>query len=176
MVRVLRPGLLMAALAVLSACASAPTPYGPMAAGQGGYSDEPLDGARYRVTFEGNAATPFERVRQYMVYRAAEVALEAGYTHFVLDSGAVADTVKTVQVDELLENRPSMTYAHNIYGYIISYEPFAPPTGQVRSDQFRVSADITLLRAPPGSAPPVLDAAEVLAVLEPVVRRRPAAP
>ena len=73
----------MLALA-LSACA-APTPYGPLSAGDGyGHSDQRIEGNRFRVTFAGNAATPGEAVRDYLLYRAAELTLEKGADYFVI--------------------------------------------------------------------------------------------
>ena len=73
----------MLALA-LSACA-APTPYGPLAVGDGyGYSAQRIEGNRFRVTFAGNAATPREVVRDYLLYRAAELTLEEGADYFII--------------------------------------------------------------------------------------------
>ena len=46
------------------------------------YSSSPN---RYRVTFTGNSATEREDVENYLLRRAAEVTLAAGYTHFVFD-------------------------------------------------------------------------------------------
>jgi len=161
---------------LVGACQTHPTAYGPDHSGAGGYTQEQLAPDRYVVGFRGNAETSFERVRQSMVYRAAELTLEQGYSHFRLVSGAVADDVKTIAVDELLERRQSLTYAHNIYGYIASYEPFAPPNGVSRADRFDVSAEIEMTVGDPGSRLPYLDALEVLDALGPVVRERGVAP
>ena len=78
----------MLALA-LSACA-APTPYGPLATGDGyGHSEQRIEGTRFRVTFAGNAATPREVVRDYLLYRAAELTLEQGADYFVITTSSM---------------------------------------------------------------------------------------
>ena len=50
-----------------------------------GYTDLQLSPNRYRVTFSGNSATRREDVENYLLRRAAEVTLAAGYTHFAFD-------------------------------------------------------------------------------------------
>ena len=77
---------LIAAARVLAACATGPTyrPRGPNEAV--GYSDLRLTENRFRVTFTGGVNTRREQVEDYLMRRAAEVTLEAGYTHFVFDA------------------------------------------------------------------------------------------
>jgi hypothetical protein len=69
--------------AVLSACVT-PTPYQPAPPRGFGYSEERLDGNKYRVSFRGNAQTPRETVEDYLLYRAAELTLQNGFTHFIV--------------------------------------------------------------------------------------------
>src|SRR5262249_13434832 len=75
----------MAGLLMLSACASGPIyrPRGPD--GAVGYSDEHIAGNRYRISFSGNYSTKREEVDDFMLRRAAEVTLQAGFTHFDFD-------------------------------------------------------------------------------------------
>jgi hypothetical protein len=76
-----------AALAVMlvAACQTGPV-YKPRAPGETvGYTDLQLSPNRYRVTFSANSATKREDVENYLLRRAAEVTLAAGYTHFVFD-------------------------------------------------------------------------------------------
>ncbi len=47
-----------------------------------GYSEERLDQNKFRVTFRGNSLTPRETVEDYLLYRAAELTLQNGFTHF----------------------------------------------------------------------------------------------
>lgn len=71
-------------LLVLSGCASGPTLYQqrPHVSGHG-FSDQALESDRVRVTFSGNSFTPRETVENYLLYRAAEVAVERGYRYFL---------------------------------------------------------------------------------------------
>jgi hypothetical protein len=74
------------ALVLLAACETGPV-YKPRAPGEVvGYTDQQLTPNRYRVTFSGSNATEREDVENYLLRRAAEVTLAAGYTHFVFDA------------------------------------------------------------------------------------------
>jgi hypothetical protein len=48
----------------------------------GGYSDTQLGPDIFRVSFRGNAYTEPERVQDFALLHAAELALSHGYTHF----------------------------------------------------------------------------------------------
>jgi hypothetical protein len=55
----------------------------------GGYSDTQLAPDVFRVTFRGNAYTEPERVQDFALLHAAELALSHGYTHFgILSAGS----------------------------------------------------------------------------------------
>jgi hypothetical protein len=57
----------------------------------GGYSDAELAPDVFRVTFRGNGYTEPERVQDFALLHAAELALSHGYTHFgILSSGSGA--------------------------------------------------------------------------------------
>jgi hypothetical protein len=71
------------ALLALAGCAASPTPYQPAANGYG-FSQQQIEGNRYRVTFAGNGDTSLDTVRNYMLYRAAEVTVESGHDYFVV--------------------------------------------------------------------------------------------
>ena len=69
--------------AVLAACATTPTLYGPQAGPRtAGYSEYRLEAGRYRVTFQGNPGAPVNQVSDYALLRAAELALRDGYDWF----------------------------------------------------------------------------------------------
>ncbi|MFN3805867.1 CC0125/CC1285 family lipoprotein [Asticcacaulis sp.] len=75
-------------LVTLAACAT-PTPYQPVTGDPAsslarGYSDQRIEANRYRLKFSGNSSTSRETVEDYMLYRAAELALENGYDWFSL--------------------------------------------------------------------------------------------
>ena len=76
-----RLGVVALATLALAACAASPTPYqvvGP----EGGYDDQQLETNRYRVVFDGNAATPRGTVEDFALYRAAELTLQTGHDYF----------------------------------------------------------------------------------------------
>lgn len=77
---------ILAGAALVSACATA-TPYRP-ATGSGfnrtGFSDQRIEGDRYRVQFAGNSFTARETVERYLLFRAAELTLSTGNDHFTL--------------------------------------------------------------------------------------------
>ncbi|MGE0652124.1 MAG: hypothetical protein AB7P12_10280 [Alphaproteobacteria bacterium] len=81
-VRTFLGGFMVLAALGLGACVG-PTPYAPATDGYG-YSEQSIEGDRYRVTFSGNSATPRETVENYLLYRAAEVTLERGHQHFIV--------------------------------------------------------------------------------------------
>ncbi|MEM7026390.1 MAG: hypothetical protein AAF637_28000, partial [Pseudomonadota bacterium] len=68
---------------LLAACAADPTPYQPNTSGYG-FSQQQIEGNRYRVTFSGNSSTSLDTVRNYMLYRAAETTLESGNDYFIV--------------------------------------------------------------------------------------------
>jgi hypothetical protein len=75
----------MLALTLLAACETGPV-YKPRGPGERvGYTDLQLSPNRYRVTFSASSATKREDVENFLLRRAAEVTLAAGYTHFVFD-------------------------------------------------------------------------------------------
>ncbi len=75
--------ILVLAVSILSACVS-PTPYQPAPPRGFGFSEERLDQNRYRVMFRGNSLTKRETVEDYLLYRAAELTLQNGFSHFIL--------------------------------------------------------------------------------------------
>jgi len=82
--RTLAQAAVAAALIVfLAACVGA-TPYQPAPPRGFGYSEERLDQNKFRVTFRGNAQTPRETVEDYLLYRAAELTLQNGFSHFLI--------------------------------------------------------------------------------------------
>jgi hypothetical protein len=82
----LRLSAVAAAALLLAACVSPATYHPRDARGGTGYTDEQLAANRFRVTFTGNSATRRETVENYLLLRAAEVTLKAGYRYFVFDT------------------------------------------------------------------------------------------
>jgi len=75
--------ILAVAVVALSGCVT-PTPYQPAPPRGFGYSEERLDQNKFRVSFRGNAQTSRETVEDYLLYRAAELTLNNGFTHFIV--------------------------------------------------------------------------------------------
>ncbi len=51
----------------------------------GGYSDAQLSDNVFRVSFLGNGVTSYERASDFALLRASELALEHGYSYFVIE-------------------------------------------------------------------------------------------
>jgi len=72
----------------LAACSASPTPF-QVADGGGGYTDRQLDNGGYQVTFEGNGATPKKSVQEAVLFRAAQVTIQAETKYFKVLSNTV---------------------------------------------------------------------------------------
>ncbi|BFT30010.1 hypothetical protein D210916BOD24_11860 [Alteromonas sp. D210916BOD_24] len=73
----------------LSGCSStpvaAPTPYKSATSKAGyGYSSEKVQENEYKVLFKATDKTPADKVQQYALYRAAEIAQNQGYSHLTI--------------------------------------------------------------------------------------------
>ena len=160
-------GFIIAAALGVAACGT-PTAYQPASEGLG-YSEQPIEEDRYRVTFAGNTLTPRETVENYLLYRAAEVTVERGYDHFVV-------------VDEETE-RTTIYYStvtgfggyHGIHSFRRGY-PFGggsvgTATARPR-DRYTAFANILMRDGrKPSDDPNAYDAREVLERLEPTIIR-----
>lgn len=69
---------------VLAGCMTV-TPYGPAMEGGGfGFSEQQIETNRYSVSFNGNSSTSRQSVENYLLYRAAELTVEAGHDYFII--------------------------------------------------------------------------------------------
>ena len=79
-----------AAILLLSGCANTPATgpaYRAQASDDGaGYADQQISATRYRVSFSGNNQTTRGQVEDYLLRRAAEVTVQAGYNFFAFDN------------------------------------------------------------------------------------------
>lgn len=71
---------LLSALALLSACAGAPT-YGPASGSGPGYTDQVIETGRYRVTYRSRSV---EDAENGALRRAAELTVQNGFDHFTV--------------------------------------------------------------------------------------------
>jgi hypothetical protein len=165
--------------AALTGCETA-TPYQPLAKGSkvyGGFTDQRLDADHVRVSFHGNSLTSRSMVENYLLYRAAELTVQAG-----------ADWFETV--DHHTDKREH-AYVEPVgpwgYGYFHPYwTVWGPGYGRrgfwggpywdrgldVETVQrFDATADIVIGHGPKPHDPRAFDAREVLANLGPHIKR-----
>jgi hypothetical protein len=162
---------LAATVVALAGCVSQ-TPYqasGPDS--RHGYHEQQLAENRFRVSFSGNSATPRETVENYLLYRAAEVTLKQGYTHFVFAS---QDTEAKTHYRSTFDDWPrSGFYWHNWpwgsgFGASIGTGTSRPIT------RYTAYADVVLLSlGEAGSNPEAFDARSVLNSIGPYIRTNP---
>jgi hypothetical protein len=176
----------------LAACAT-PTPYQPRVAGKpysGGFSEQRIEGDRWRVTFAGNSLTSRETVESYLLFRAAEVTVQSGFDGFtIVDRATDRHTQTYVDPDPLYSPwygprfgywRPSWRYYGTGFGWR-SWDPFwgdpfwADRVDVRTVDRFEASAEIVMFhgRKDPGD-PRAFDARGVVDNLGPrIVRPTP---
>jgi hypothetical protein len=74
------------AVSVLAACSTIPPEYRPRPpGGTVGFDEDRLAPNRYRVEFSGSTTSSRQEVENRLAQRAAEVTLQSGYTHFVVN-------------------------------------------------------------------------------------------
>lgn len=156
----------------LAGCETA-TPYQPLRTSgdsAGGFSDQRLDADHYRVTFQGNTETSRERVETYMLYRAAELTVNAGADWFET-TDRHTDRDKTTYWDDWGPGygfwRPSWRY-WGPYGW----GGWGGWSGGVTTtvQKFQASVEITMGHGPKPDAR-ALDAREVMTNLSPKIER-----
>ncbi|MBO9711047.1 MAG: hypothetical protein J7521_22840 [Caulobacter sp.] len=179
----------VALAALLTACATA-TPYQPNIAGQkaqGGFSERRLESNRYQINFAGNSLTSRETVERYLLYRAAEVTVQAGYDWF-----ETADRRTDRQARAVIDDygygpgwgpygwggpygywRPAWRGYYG-GGYWGPWgDPFWGRQAEVRTiEKFQASAEILLHKGPkPAGDPRAYDAREIMTNLGPSIQR-----
>ena len=110
----------LAATAITLADCATITPYQPASkpGGFDGYSQTILENDRARISFGGNSLTDRGTVENYLLYRAAEMAVERGFDHFIL-----------VERDTEAETRINMSARSGLYDPYFRYSFFRPRYG-----------------------------------------------
>jgi len=106
---------------ILASCTTA-TPYQPATktGSYDGFSQTNIEKDRVRITFGGNSLTDRETVENYLLFRAAEIALEKNFDHFIL--------VKR-DVEEKKRIRTTTSSNSSIYDPYFGYSFFSPNFG-----------------------------------------------
>lgn len=164
----------------LTACAQS-TPYAPQSAsstqGTNGYSSQRLASDRFRVMFSGNRFTDRETVENYLLYRAAELTRQQGYTGFTVVRRDT-DANRTVDVDTYpaagVGAYSTFSPYYNFYGTTGLYNAYDPFVGGAfptrvdvdRATRYEAMAVIDMCRgAAPTGMGQTYDASQVLARL-----------
>jgi hypothetical protein len=131
MTKTLRVLALSVSAAILAACATA-TPYQPASklGAFDGFSQTMIENDRARVSFGGNSLTDRDTVENYLLYRAAELAVERGFEHFTLQQ---RDTEEKTRVSVT----PGLGGAgYGLYDPYFNYSFFRPRYGWSRAHRF----------------------------------------
>ena len=152
------PIVLLSLAAVVSGCS---TPYQEATAMSmtGGWRIKQVEGDVYRVVFSANGYTTRETAQTYWLYRAAQAALENGYTGFEILSNI--NLVQTMTPEQFFAQE-DQTKHHVAYVYTPIYTN--------TSSHPYIEADVRLLKGKIEENPPkVFDATKLKDALEPIV-------
>jgi hypothetical protein len=180
----------LAVAATLSACAT-PTPYQPRVTSgstTGGFSEQKLEGDRYRISFAGNSLTSRETVERYLLYRSAEVTVQQGYDWFETADHRTDRTSRSYVEPDMFARpgfgwgpygawRPSWRYYGGGYGWRswdpFWGDPFFADRAQIRTiERFEAGAEIMMHKGKkPEGDPRAYDAREIMANLNNTIVR-----
>lgn len=161
----------LACLLMLAACAEEPPYFGPIGDGHPtGYSDQQIDQNRYRVTYVGDSQTPRATVENFLLLRAAQVSLRAGYPDFTFDN---RDTKTDTRYYSAFGGWPGWHgYGHYWWG-----PGFGDDVDTIPVTRYEAYAEIVLLTDDQARKDPkALNAQSVIDHLSPLVAPPPAAP
>lgn len=170
-----RTGVFVAVVAALVAgCATKPTAYrasDPQS--RHGYAEEQLGPNRFRVRFSGNSQTEREVVEDYLLYRAAEVTLSKGFTHFVFVN---QDTEAKTYYRDTFDDWPRTGFYWHTWpwGYGSGFGASLSTSTSRPITSYTAYADVVLLSLGEAkSEPAAFDARDVLEAIGPRIRTLP---
>jgi hypothetical protein len=145
----------------------------------GGYSEQRIEENRFRVMFAGNSLTSRQRVENYLLFRAAELTRQAGYTCFTMVDRAVDPHVRTTGSYRPFGPGPwgywgpSWRYRYGGSWHAWSpwgYDPFWTDTVDIHTvTNYEASAEIVMARGSCPSDPSTFNAEEVMRNLGPTI-------
>lgn len=95
--------LVVGVCALINACVSNGPEYVPISeGGENGYSSQKLNSDTFRITFSGSPGTPVNRVQDYALLRAAELAVVNGYNKFTIEDETVTPVNAPSQGPEII--------------------------------------------------------------------------
>jgi hypothetical protein len=172
----MRAALAAAAVAVaaLSACAT-PTPYQASQGEQGfGYHEEAIEAGRVRLVFRGNSITERQTVEDYLLYRAAELALERGAEHFTLVGRDVESLTRPLTEPRFGRSGFHYAYFSPYRGWSPFYDPFWDDVTTRDITRYEASAEVVFGEGPkPADDPNAYNARAVYDTLGARVMRPP---
>ena len=119
----------LAALAVLSVV-GCQTPYQDMGL-MGGVTAAPLGGDVYRISARGNGYTDPTLIQDYVLLKAAETALQAGKTHFVIVGSNDASRQEFGQTQVVMQTNVYGNTAFTTYTPGSTYQIVKPGQDQI---------------------------------------------
>jgi hypothetical protein len=131
---------ILVAASVLAACAADETEYKPQFAGKSvGYTDRQLAADRYLISFSGSGASTQGDVESHLLRRAAEITLQRGYTHFIVD------TQNTERNTYRVPGFISDTYLHGpMYAYRVRFWSDYPEYWEGKETRYSAEAEIVM--------------------------------
>ncbi len=167
--------LILAAVLALGACAT-PTPYQAATGQRGyGYAEQAIEANRVRLSFSGNTLTDRQVVEDYLLFRAAEMALARGADHFVVVERAVDERTRTVGTGPHARAGFHHSYFSPYHGWSPFYDPFWSDMALLEVTRYEASAEVVFGAGPkPADDPNAYDARDVATTLGPRITRPPA--
>lgn len=149
-----------------TACSYGPTPYqAATKSNQEGYTETRIEADRYRVSFRGNTLTDRDTVETYLLMRAAELAVDNGFDHFVIARRDTDRERRVTREADFPHSRLSYMYFHPRYGWIGAYDTFWTSTTYREATRYEAYAEILLGKGPKPNDPDAFDARQVIANL-----------
>lgn len=147
---------------LLAACQ---TVYKPEGIG-GGYEDLRLSADTFEIRARGNGYTSPERTRNIVLLRAADLAIQNGFTHFAILNGSMNASQSTfVSPGTSTTNAQASIYGNTVYGR--AQTTYMPPTQETITN-FHGSAIVKMFKDP---APGAFDAELIYDQLYPKLSR-----